>query len=102
MCEFEGAQNRAKAEARAWHEVATIWYRQHGDRTRNGLCAGCGDPIGGTEVIALPFGERVHSGLGDMAYGCLDLYGRRWKGAAAVALAAFGIPAPVLEEGSNA
>src|SRR5215469_16142093 len=32
ICEFDGQLKREDAEARAWREVAAIWYRQHGKK----------------------------------------------------------------------
>src|SRR6266481_6009633 len=50
ICEFKGHEDRARAEARAWNDVASIWYRQHGERTPRPLCAGCGLLIGSSNV----------------------------------------------------
>ena len=86
--EFDGGEGRAKAEARAWNQVARHWHRQHGSPASDNLCAGCGQPIeGAPEVVLFPRGERAHAGNGS---DCI----RRWKAAAAVALAAIGIPTP--------
>ncbi len=96
--QFDAGKDRARAEARAWHEVAAIWHRQHGERSPRGICAGCGHPLGGTEIITLPRGDRVHAGAGNRAFQCLGMYSQRWKAAAAIALANMGIPAPKEED----
>ena len=92
ICESDGQQDRPRAESRAWHEVAAIWYRQNGTRTRSDLCAGCGKPISESdEVLLMPHGERAHAG---QVQRCVIAYGRRWKTEAAIALMAIGIPSP--------
>ncbi len=92
ICQFDGDLDRARAEARAWNEVAAIWYRQHGTRTSGNLCAGCGKMLGDEAgVLLLPHGERVHT---DGGYACIHAYGRRWKRQVAIALAAIGIETP--------
>ena len=89
ICQFDGHQDRLRAESRAWHEVAAICYRQHGTQVSHHLCAGCGRPIDDSgEVLLMPHGERVHAGT---VQRCILAYGRRWKGEAAVALTAIGI-----------
>jgi hypothetical protein len=96
ICEFDGGRDRARAEARAWKEVANIWHRQHGTRTSGDLCAGCGEALGDeADVLLLPHGERAHA---DDGYTCIRAYGRRWKSEAAAALAALGIPSPSAAE----
>jgi hypothetical protein len=52
-------------------------------------------PLAGAEVLLLPHGEHAHA---NPDYGCIIAYGRRWKGAAASALAQYGIPAPEGDE----
>jgi hypothetical protein len=73
----------------AWSTVASEWYRLHGERAPSGICAGCRQPLAGTEEQLLPHGERAHAELT-----CVIAYGRRWKRAATKALAQYGIPAP--------
>jgi hypothetical protein len=76
----------------AWNKAALAWYVARGTPTLGDLCAGCGKPLAGTEIIDLwPHGERAHAG-GD--YKCILAYGRRWRRAAAAALAPYGIPTP--------
>jgi len=92
ICQFDGGQDRARAEARAWNQVAVRWYHRHGTRTSGGLCAGCGKTLGiEGGILLLPHGERAHA---DGRYACIRRYGRRWKRQAAIALAAIGIPTP--------
>ena len=75
----------------AWSVVAAEWHRLHGERVPTGICAGCHEPLAGAEVLLLPHGEHAHA---DADYACIVAYGRRWKGAAASALAQYGIRAP--------
>jgi hypothetical protein len=92
ICEFDGGEDSPRAEARAWHEVASIWYRQHGQRAPDGLCAGCGEVLGAeADVLPLPHGERAHAVAG---YACIIAYGRRWKSEAAAALPGHSISTP--------
>jgi hypothetical protein len=77
---------------RGWSKVALAWYVARGTPTPGDLCAGCGKPLNGAEAIDLwPHGERAHAGEG---YRCIIAYGRRWKRAAAAALAPYCIPTP--------
>jgi hypothetical protein len=100
ICEFDGKIDRARAEARAWHEVAPIWYRESGTHVAGNICAGCARPLAsGADAVPLPNGERAHAGNN---YACIHAYAKRWKGAAAAALAAIGIPAPRQGEGRAA
>ena len=78
----------------AWNYVAALWYRQHGAQVPADRCAGCGRPISSGDVLLLPHGERAHA---DREYGCIIAYGRRWKAAAAKALAVVAIPTPPFE-----
>jgi len=98
ICQSNGREDRARAETRAWNAVAAIWHRQHGQRSPAGICAGCSRALGGAEVITLPHGDRVHVGTGEQVFQCLLLHGRHWKGTAAAALKALGIPVPASEE----
>jgi hypothetical protein len=75
----------------AWNTVATEWHRLHGERVPSAICAGCGNLLAGAEVLLLPHGEHAHA---DADYACIAAYGRRWKRAAEIALAHYGIPAP--------
>jgi hypothetical protein len=76
----------------AWHYVAALWYRYHGERAAATLCAGCDKPLSGAaEALLLPHGEAAHVGGGLL---CIAAYGRRWKRDAASALARMGIPTP--------
>ena len=91
-CEFDSGQDRARTEARAWNEVAALWYRQLGTSTSGDLCAGCGQALGAeADALLLPHGERAHARNG---YACILAYGRRWKREAVAGLEAIGIPTP--------
>jgi hypothetical protein len=81
----------AQVERMAWNAVAGEWHRQNGERAPEGICAGCCQPLAGVDVLLLPHGEHAHA---DADYACIAAYGRRWRWAAAVALAQYGIPAP--------
>jgi hypothetical protein len=73
---------RRLAEGRA----VTLWHEHYGARNNPAICAGCNEPMSGIP-FGLPTGEAVHS---DPDFTCLKLYGRRWRQAAADALAQFG------------
>jgi hypothetical protein len=76
----------------AWEGVAAVWHRDHGDHPPPQICAGCGQPISGSPAMpVIPDNSRVHV---DDAYNCLILYGEKWRTAAAVALARYGVPRP--------
>jgi hypothetical protein len=102
ICE-DGGQNRARAETRAWNQVASHWHRQHGTRNSDDLgtsgkfhhkfvCAGCGQPLDGApNVVLFPHGERAHA---DDGFDCIRRYIARWRSEAATALSAIGIPTP--------
>jgi hypothetical protein len=79
------------AQNMAWNTVAAEWHRQHGERIPAAICAGCGKPLAGAEVLLLPHGEHAHA---DPDLACVIAYGRKWKRAAAIALAQYGISAP--------
>ena len=80
------------ARQMAWSAIAADWYRKHGERTPPEICAGCGEVLGDdTAVLLLPHGERAHAAGDDE---CIVMYGRRWKAAAAAALASWGISTP--------
>ncbi len=92
LVRHDGLDTPAKAQARAWHGTAALWYRRHGSRVPATLCAGCGQQLDGeTNVLLLPLGERAHAADG---YACIRAYGRRWKHEATAALLAIGIPTP--------
>ena len=74
IVQFDGGQDRPRAEARAWNEVASLWHHQHGTRTSSDLCAGCGKPLAGSAVRVLPRGNTIHGYSDDR---CLLAYGRQ-------------------------
>src|SRR5262249_15182716 len=77
------------ARSLAWSAVAAEWHLLHGRRVPAGVCAGCGELLGkDTAVLLLPHGERAHVDSDDE---CIIAYGRRWRAAAAAALAPLGI-----------
>lgn len=82
--------HEGEAAALAWGAITAAWHKEHGERIPKHLCAGCLEPIDSGAVLMLADGCRVH--LRDLD--CVIAYGKRWRGAAARALAALGIPAP--------
>jgi hypothetical protein len=73
--------------------MANRWHRLCGERFPEWQCAGCREPIGGREALALGDGNRVH--LDDVhGLDCLAAYGRRWRDREALALAAMGLQPP--------
>jgi hypothetical protein len=89
--EYDGRRPRPDAERLAWGETQTLWHARHGGRAPFWECAGCLQPIGGTEALSLTTGERVHLRDG---YDCLMAYSRRWRSAATAALIKLGLPKP--------
>ena len=53
-------------------------------------CAGCNAPLGGSQALNLPDGNRVHFDPID----CLIRFGNRWRGDAHKALVACGLEPP--------
>jgi hypothetical protein len=92
IVEFDGKVGRARAEARAWNEVAVIWFRQHGEKAPDGRCAYCGRALSDeADVLLLTRCERSRAS----PECCIITYGQRWRCQAAVGLAAIGIPTPL-------
>lgn len=94
-----GALHSADEAARlAWGELQARWHRLHGERLPEWQCAGCGEPIGGAEALALGDGNRLHL---DQAhrFECLIAYGGRWRGVATRALVDLGLKPPAGERG---
>ena len=50
-----GAANRL-----AWGDLENEWHHLHGNRWPSWQCAGCDAPIGGSQALNLPDGNRVH------------------------------------------
>jgi hypothetical protein len=69
-------------------EAMTIWHLQSGAKPDPRCCAGCGGPVA-HPVHTLPGGAAVCP-----TDDCLITYGRKWRTAAAAALATLGIEAP--------
>jgi hypothetical protein len=77
----------------AWGDVENEWHRLYGQRWPTWQCAGCDAPIGGSQALNLPDGNRVHLDPID----CLIRFGRRWRGEARAALIALGLDSPSLD-----
>jgi hypothetical protein len=86
--EYDGHLSREEADRRAWRETANRWWHEHGSRSAQGVCCGCGKPVSIKDAIPLPHDQRVHDA------DCMAAFGRKWLKEAAEALARFGIPAP--------
>jgi hypothetical protein len=88
-------RKRPWQEARllAWGDLQNDWHLQHGTHFPAAQCAGCGKRIDGHEALDMPDGNRVHRDPLD----CAIAFGKRWRGAANAALAAFGLVPPVPE-----
>jgi hypothetical protein len=89
---FQGDRNWEAAKRLAWGDLENEWHHQHGKRCPSWQCAGCNAPIGGSQALNLPDGNRVHLEPID----CLIRFGKRWRGAACEALVAFGLEPPGL------
>ncbi len=87
---FRRFHDDVEAAGLAWGDVTTAWHKERGERVPAQQCAGCLEPIDSGAVLVLADGCRVH--LRDLD--CVIAYGKRWRGAAARALEALGIPAP--------
>ena len=77
-----------EARALALGEAECLWHERYGQRPDPNRCAGCGGPIGRSNLIALPDGSAVHD---DADLRCLISYGDRWRSAAADALTRLGV-----------
>ena len=95
--ELGGIRSRLEAQRLAWGELEVRWHRLHGERTPEGQCAGCGQPIPEMPSLDLQDGNRVHL---DDPHGldCIIAYGKRWRGTATRALTAFGLRPPAGED----
>ena len=83
-----------EARRPAWGDVENEWHELHGRRWPAWQCAGCNAPVGGSQALNLPDGNRVHFEPID----CLIRFGKRWRGAACEALVAFGLEPLALME----
>ena len=91
---FRGDRDWKAAKRLAWGDLENEWHYQHGKRWPTWQCAGCDAPIGGSQALNLPDGNRVHFEPID----CLIRFGKRWRGDASEALVAFGLEPPSLGE----
>ena len=82
------------AKRLAWGDLENEWHDQHGKRWPSWQCAGCDAPIGGSQALNLPDGNRVHFEPID----CLIRFGKRWRGARARHLSRLGSNHPALTE----
>ena len=89
---FVGDRDWDAAKRLAWGDLENEWHHQHGKRCLSWQCAGCNAPIGGSQALNLPDGNRVHFEPID----CLIRFGKGWRGAAREALVAFGLKPPGL------
>jgi len=89
---FHGDRGWEEAQRLAWGDVENAWHELHGRRCPSWQCAGCNAPLGGSQALNLPDGNRVHFEPID----CLIRFGKRWRGDASEALVAFGLEPPSL------
>jgi hypothetical protein len=89
--EGHGGYPRSEAELLAWRELECRWHLAHCPPAAAGICAGCGQPLGGVAVVVMIDGNRVHDRAG---HACLITYGERWRDAATRALIALGLQPP--------
>jgi len=92
---FHGDRGWEEARRLAWGDLENEWHELHGRRWPSWQCAGCNAPLGGSQALDLPDGNRVHFEPID----CLIRFGKRWRGAACEALVAFGLEPPGLDGG---
>ena len=90
---FHGDRGWEEARRLAWGDVENEWHELHGRRWPSWQCAGCNAPIGGSQALNLPDGNRVHLD----PIGCLIRFGKRWRGDASEALIALGLEPPRLD-----
>ena len=92
---FRGDRDWEAAKRLAWGDLENEWHYQHGKGWPTWQCAGCDAPIGGSQALNLPDGNRVHFEPID----CLIRFGKRWRGDASEALVALGLEPPRLDGG---
>jgi hypothetical protein len=90
---FHGDRGWEEARRLAWGDVENEWHELHGRRCPSWQCAGCNVPLGGSQALNLPDGNRVHFEPID----CLIRFGKRWRGTACEALVALGLEPPRLD-----
>jgi hypothetical protein len=86
-----GRRDLETAKRLAWGDLQNEWHERYGRRWPARQCAGCGEPLGGLDLIELPDGNRVHLEPID----CLITFGNRWRAEADQALSAFGLQSPI-------
>ena len=89
---FHGDRGWEEARRLAWGDLENEWHELHGWRWPSWQCAGCNAPLGGSQALNLPDGNRVHFDPID----CLIRFGKRWRGDASEALIALGLAPPSL------
>jgi len=87
--EYDGDHSRSEAERLAYGECQMLWHHRHGLRPDRARCADCDELMSGAEVFDFGENGRVH-----FTGSCLEAFGRRWRGAAEVALRALGVAPP--------
>jgi hypothetical protein len=92
---FVGDRDWDAAKRLAWGDLENEWHELHGRRWPSWQCAGCNAPLGGSQALDLPDGNRVHFEPID----CLIRFGKRWRGDASEALVALGLEPPRLDGG---
>jgi hypothetical protein len=92
---FHGDRGWEEARRLAWGDVENEWHELHGRRWPSWECAGCNAPLGGSQALNLPDGNRVHLEPID----CLIRFGKRWRGDASKELIALGLEPPRLDGG---
>ena len=92
---FHGDRGWEEARRLAWGDLENEWHELHGWRWPSWQCAGCNAPLGGSQALDLPDGNRVHFELID----CLIRFGKRWRGDASEPLVALGLEPPRLDGG---
>jgi hypothetical protein len=90
--QYEAGYRRDAAEQLAFGEVIELWCRHNPQHYAAGICAGCGQPLGG-DVLNLPDGSQVHWEQ-HYEFACLIAAGLRRKERAVAALAALGLFPP--------
>jgi len=92
---FHGDRGWEEGRRLAWGDLENEWHELHGRRWPSWQCAACNAPIGGSQALNLPDGNRVHFEPID----CLIRFGKRWRGEAREALVALGLEPTGLDGG---
>jgi hypothetical protein len=92
--ELGGYRSHPDAELLAFGDMTVEWHRRHGVRPDPRRCAGCDDELPDFAGIVVDRDNvRVHFDAVRRDE-CIIAYGQRWRGAAARALIAMGLPVP--------